>query len=154
MRVREAEREWRAEARAAIDDQINDDPDLAASWEDIETRAQAVSDRVEAPTIDAPVNNRSAGEVLTGPRSKMRLGLMIVHNTRARQIPRADRAFTEQWIHEYRRVKAEVERTGDDGLYADFQRRFKKAERERWPIARNNMSNAVPERQKRQPGRA
>jgi hypothetical protein len=28
------------------------------------------------------------------------------------------------WIHEYRRVKAEVERAGDDSLYVDFQRRF------------------------------
>jgi hypothetical protein len=66
----------------------------------------------------------------------MRFGLMIVHNTRARQIRRADRAFTEQWIHEYRRVKAEVERTGDDTLFADFQRRYKRVERERCPIAK------------------
>ena len=58
---------------------------------------------------------------------------MIVRNTRARQIWRDDRAFTKQWIHEYRRVKAEVERTGTDSLYVDFQRRFKRAERERWP---------------------
>jgi len=79
---------------------------------------------------------------------------MIVRNTRARQIRREDRAFTEQWIHEYRRVKAEAERSDDDSLYVDFQRRYKRAERERWPITRNNMSNAVPERQKRQPGGA
>jgi hypothetical protein len=46
-RACEAEREWRAEARAAIDDRISDDPDLAASWENIETRAQAVSERIE-----------------------------------------------------------------------------------------------------------
>jgi hypothetical protein len=59
---------------------------------------------------------------------------MIVRNTRARQIRRDDRAFTEQWIHEYRRVKAEVERSGDDCLYVDFQRRYKRAERERWPL--------------------
>ena len=58
---------------------------------------------------------------------------MIVRNTKAsRQSRRDDRAFTEGWIHEYRRVKAEVERTGDDNLYVDFQRRYKKAERERW----------------------
>jgi hypothetical protein len=63
----------------------------------------------------------------------MRLGPMIVHNIRARQIRRDDRAFTKQWIHEYRRVKAEAERTGDDSLYVDFQRRFKRAERDRWP---------------------
>jgi hypothetical protein len=46
-------------------------------------------------------------------------------------------AFVEQmesnpWIHEYRRVKAEVERTGEDSLFADFQRRFKQWEAERW----------------------
>ena len=59
---------------------------------------------------------------------------MIVRHAKAsRQSRRDDRAFTKQWIHEYRRVKAEVERTGDDSLYADFQRRYKKAESERWP---------------------
>ena len=56
---------------------------------------------------------------------------MIVRNTKAQQIRRDDRAFTAQWIREYRAVAAEVERTGDDRLYADFQRRYKRAERER-----------------------
>jgi hypothetical protein len=58
---------------------------------------------------------------------------MIIRNTVARRARRDDRAFTKQWIHEYRRVKAEAERTGDDSLYVDFQRRFKRAERDRWP---------------------
>lgn len=44
----------------------------------------------------------------------------------------AERAERNPWIHEYRRVKAEVERTGDESLYADFQRQFKQAEAERW----------------------
>jgi hypothetical protein len=52
-----------------------------------------------------------------------------------RHIRRSQRAFVERaernpWIHEYRAVKAEVERTGDDSLFADFERRFKRAERE------------------------
>jgi hypothetical protein len=45
----------------------------------------------------------------------------------------AERIERNPWTHEYRRVRAEVERTGDESLFADFQRRFKKAERERWP---------------------
>ena len=44
----------------------------------------------------------------------------------------AERIERNPWTHEYRRVKAEVELTGDKSLFADFQRRFKKAERERW----------------------
>jgi hypothetical protein len=43
-----------------------------------------------------------------------------------RHIRRSQRAFVERaernpWIHEYRAVKAEVERTGDDSLFADFE---------------------------------
>lgn len=54
-----------------------------------------------------------------------------------RHIRRNQRAFVRRaeanpWIHEYRAVKAEVERIGDDSLYADFERRFKTAEYERW----------------------
>jgi hypothetical protein len=45
----------------------------------------------------------------------------------------AERIARNPWTHEYRRVKAEVERTGDETLFEDFQRRFKKAEREQWP---------------------
>jgi hypothetical protein len=48
----------------------------------------------------------------------------------------AEQAERNPWIHEYRRVKAEVERTGEDSLYADFQRRFKKAEAERYSCSR------------------
>jgi hypothetical protein len=33
-----------------------------------------------------------------------------------------ERIERNPWTHEYRRVKAEVERTGDDSLFADFQR--------------------------------
>jgi hypothetical protein len=40
----------------------------------------------------------------------------------------AEAAERSPWIHEYRRVKAEVERSGDVSLFADFQRRFKQAE--------------------------
>ena len=32
------------------------------------------------------------------------------------------------WTHEWRRVKAEHDRTGDDRLFEDFERRFKTAE--------------------------
>lgn len=39
-----------------------------------------------------------------------------------------ERIERNPWTHEYRRVKAEVERTGDDSLYVDFQRRLKMAE--------------------------
>jgi hypothetical protein len=75
---------------------------------------------------------------LTMRGAKMRLGLIIVRNTKARQIRRDDRAFTEQWIRNYRAVAAEVERTDDDRLYADFQRCYKRAERERWPMKRTD----------------
>jgi hypothetical protein len=51
---------------------------------------------------------------LTMRGAKMRVGLMIVRNTKALQIRRDDRAFAAQWIHKYRAVAAEVERTGDD----------------------------------------
>ena len=39
---------------------------------------------------------------------------------------RADGASAkyDPWQHEYRRVAAEVERTGNQSLFADFQRRF------------------------------
>jgi hypothetical protein len=68
--------------------------------------------------------------LLESIRFQYRQWLMLRH------IRRNQRAFVERaernpWIHEYRRVKAEVERTGDDSLFADFQRRFKQAERER-----------------------
>lgn len=56
-----------------------------------------------------------------------------------RHIRRNVRAAVERiernpWTHELRRVRAEVERTGDESLFADFERRFKQAERERWPM--------------------
>ena len=46
----------------------------------------------------------------------------------------AERVERNPWIsHEYRRVKAEVERTGDDSLVrGDFQRRFKRDEADRY----------------------
>ena len=55
-----------------------------------------------------------------------------------RHVQRSQRAFVRRaeanpWIHEYRRVKAEAERTGDDSLFADFQRRFLEAMRRRFP---------------------
>ena len=37
---------------------------------------------------------------------------------------RSRRAEHDPWKHEYRRVAAEVERTGNQSLFADFQRRF------------------------------
>ena len=76
---------------------------------------------------------------------------MIVRNTAARQTRRDDRAFTEQWIREYRRVKAELERTGDDASMRTSSAASSGLSASGGPIARNNMSNAVPERQKRQP---
>ena len=40
---------------------------------------------------------------------------------------------TRGFSHErYRRVKVEVERTGDDSLFVDFQRRFKQDEADRY----------------------
>ena len=59
--------------------------------------------------------------------------LLAELNANARAL--AESAENNPWIHEYRRVKAEVERTGDETLYADFQRRFKEdeVERERRP---------------------
>jgi hypothetical protein len=48
----------------------------------------------------------------------------------------AERIERNPWVHELRRVRAEVERTDDQTLFVDFQRRFKRAERERWPSAR------------------
>ena len=49
-----------------------------------------------------------------------------------RMVQTAENIKRDPWIYEYRRVKAEVERTGDETLFADFQRRFKRAEAERW----------------------
>jgi hypothetical protein len=40
----------------------------------------------------------------------------------------AERSEHDPWIQEYRRVKAEVERTGDQSLYADYERRFLQAQ--------------------------
>ena len=40
----------------------------------------------------------------------------------------AERSEHDPWIQEYRRVKAEVERTGNESLFADFQRRFLQAQ--------------------------
>jgi hypothetical protein len=36
----------------------------------------------------------------------------------------AERAESDPWILEFRRVKAKVERTGDQSLFADYERRF------------------------------
>ena len=36
----------------------------------------------------------------------------------------AERSEHDPWILEYRRVAAEVERTGDQSFFADYQRRF------------------------------
>jgi hypothetical protein len=74
-----------------------------------------------------------------GPMDLLRRILLpIRRHAMLRHIRRNERAFVKRvganpWTREYRRVKAEVERTGDDSLFADFQRRFKQAERERWP---------------------
>ena len=35
-----------------------------------------------------------------------------------------EKAEHDPWIHEYRRVAAEVERTGNQSLFADYERRF------------------------------
>jgi hypothetical protein len=39
----------------------------------------------------------------------------------------AERAEHNPWILEYRRVAAEVERTGKQSLFADYQRRYMQA---------------------------
>jgi hypothetical protein len=39
------------------------------------------------------------------------------------------------WVHEYRRVRAEAERTGDETLYADFERRYLADLEARYPQA-------------------
>ena len=39
-----------------------------------------------------------------------------------------ERAERNPWVHECRRVRAEVERTGDESLWVDFQRRFLQAQ--------------------------
>jgi hypothetical protein len=98
-------------------------------------------------TIDVPASNRSAAEALTTPapedEAQGRMNFFASIRFRCgrwlmlRHIQRNQRAFVRRaesnpWIHEYRAVKAEVERTGDDSLFADFERRFKQAERERW----------------------
>ena len=54
----------------------------------------------------------------------------------ARWARRNMRAFDKSaernpWVHEYRRVAAEVERTGNDALFEEFERRFKQAMAER-----------------------
>ena len=36
----------------------------------------------------------------------------------------AERIKYDPWQHEYRRVAAEVERTGNESLFADYERRF------------------------------
>ena len=36
----------------------------------------------------------------------------------------AERAEHDPWVIEFRRVKAKVEATGNESLYADYQRRF------------------------------
>ena len=51
----------------------------------------------------------------------------------------AERIERNPWVHELRRVRAEVERTGDETLFADFQRRFKRALHERWPSAQRRQ---------------
>ena len=37
----------------------------------------------------------------------------------------AEKIERNPWTHEWRRVKAEHDRTGDDRLFEDFERRFK-----------------------------
>ena len=44
--------------------------------------------------------------------------------TGARASRAAERAEHDPWIHEYRRVAAEVARTGNHSLFVDFERRF------------------------------
>ena len=40
----------------------------------------------------------------------------------------AERIKHDPWVHEFHRIKAEVERTGNEGLYADYERRFLEAQ--------------------------
>ena len=40
----------------------------------------------------------------------------------------AERAEHNPWIHECRRVRAEFERTGNESLWVDFERRFLQAQ--------------------------
>jgi hypothetical protein len=117
--------------------------------------SSAVALRVSAPwfTItrrSSPGSPNKALRPLTTLEARMRLGPMgflsrilqhIRRRAMLRHIRRNERAFvrraeTNPWIHEYRRVKAEAERTGDDSLFADFQRRFKRAEAERYSCSR------------------
>jgi hypothetical protein len=83
----------------------------------------------------------------------------IIRNAMLRHVRDCERASVQRiegnpWIHIYRAVKAEVDRTGDDMLFEEFQQWFKKAEARRYSRkthCKSNVSNAVPERQKRQP---
>lgn len=43
-----------------------------------------------------------------------------------------ERVDSNPWIHEWRRVKTEADRTGDDEPIDDFVRRFKADERRRY----------------------
>ena len=43
-----------------------------------------------------------------------------------------EQAESNPWIHEWRRVKAEHDRTGDDKLFEDFERRFLEDKRKRY----------------------
>ena len=61
QRARDAERQWRAEA--AIQDLIDDDPELAASLAEIEARAQAVSERIVTLKAETERIGEAADEI-------------------------------------------------------------------------------------------
>ena len=56
---------------------------------------------------------------------KLARSLLRQFKRNLRDLPK--RIENDPWVHEYRRVKAEVERTGNDALFADFERRFLQA---------------------------
>ena len=53
-----------------------------------------------------------------------KLGREVLRQFKRNARYNAERVKYDPWQHEYRRVAAEVERTGDQSLFADYQRRL------------------------------
>ena len=57
---------------------------------------------------------------------KLARSLLRQFKRNLRDLPKSIEA--NPWTHEFRRVRAEVERTGNRSLFADFERRFRQAQ--------------------------
>ena len=107
-----------------------------SSSDQVDTCPLLLAARIQPEPANSVLGNSPYGPIFSYSGG-MTTFIIADQRALAVELERNMRAFAERvernpWTHEYRRVKAEVERTGDDSLFVDFQRRFKQDEADRY----------------------